>query len=322
MNITIFDGFTSNPGDLSWKPFEDLGALTLYDRTAETELAARAAEVEIAVSNKVAWNSEALAAAPRLRMIALLSTGYNVVDLQAADERGITVCNVPAYSTPDVAQLVFGLLLEHCNRIGLHAESVRQGTWCVARDFTYSLTPQREIAGKTLGIVGMGSIGQSVARIACAFGMNVVFSNRSAKPQCESAHCRQVEFDELLQKADFITLHCPATPQTDRMIDAAAIEQMKDGAFLINTARGTLIDEQAVADALASGKLSGAAMDVVASEPMTQGNPLRTAPNTLITPHIAWATQEARERLLSVVEANIRAFQAGTPQNVVNAPKA
>lgn len=321
MNIKIYDAYSVNPGDLSWDALKAFGDLTIYDRTSAEELPARTADVEIAVSNKIIWDAAAIAAAPNLKMIAILATGFNVVDLAAADERGIAVCNVPAYSTPDVAQLVFALLLEHVNHVGLHADHVRVGGWCIARDFTYQLTPQHEITGKTLGIIGMGNIGQAVARIAEAFGMEVIFANRSAKPQFETDHCHQVERAELLRRADVVTLHCPATPDTDDMINAASIAQMKDGAFLINTARGSLINEHDVADALVSGKLSGAAMDVVTVEPMAQDNPLRTAPNTLITPHFAWATYEARVRLIDVVEKNIAAYVAGTPQNVVNQPK-
>lgn len=232
MIIKIFDAFNVNPGDLDWSPFQALGDLTIYDRTSAEEMPARIADVEIAVSNKIVWDAQAIAAAPHLKMIAVLATGYNVVDLEAANQRGIVVANVPAYSTPDVAQLVFSLLLEHANHVGLHADNVRVGSWCTARDFTYQLTPQREIAGRTLGIIGMGSIGQAVARIAQAFGMEVVFNNRSTKPACENDHCHQVERDELLRRADYITLHCPATPDTNNMINAQTIALMKDGAFI------------------------------------------------------------------------------------------
>lgn len=321
MIIKIFDAFSMNPGDLSWEGLRRFGDVTVYERSSADELTARTADAEIALSNKIVWDADAIAAAPKLKMIAVMATGFNVVDLDAANERGITVCNIPAYSTPDVAQLVFGLMLEHFNHIGLHASHVREGGWCIARDFTYWLTPQTEMAGKTLGIVGMGSIGQAVAKRALAFDMDVLFANRSAKPACEGPHCRQVELDELLAQSDVVSLHCPATPQTERMIDARAIAKMKDGALLVNTARGTLIVEQDVADALASGKLAGAAVDVVSSEPMDRSNPLRTAPNAIITPHLAWATFEARTRLLETLEGNIAAFVDGHPRNVVNDPR-
>lgn len=321
MILKVFDAFSVNPGDLSWDGLRRFGDLTVYERSSADELAARAADVEIAISNKTTWDADIIATATNLQMIAVMATGFNVIDLEAANSRGITVCNIPAYSTPDVAQLVFGLILEHFNHIGLHARHVREGGWCIARDFTYWLTPQTEIAGKTLGIVGMGNIGQAVARRALAFDMDVLFANRSTKAECESPHCHQVGLDELLAQSDIVSLHCPATPQTENMLDARAIEKMKDGALLVNTARGTLIVEQDVADALASGKLAGAAVDVIAHEPMDRNNPLRTAPNTIITPHLAWATLEARSRLLETLEGNVAAYIAGHPRNVVNAPR-
>ena len=320
MNIVVLDAYVNNPGDLSWKQLEAFGSVTLYDRTAPDEVAFRVADANIAVSNKITWDEAALDAAPNLELIALTSTGFNVVDLDAAQRRGVTVCNVPAYSTPDVAQMTFALLLELCLHVGAHSRGVMNGEWVRSIDFSYWDYPLVEIAGKTLGIVGMGSIGQAVARVANAFGMDVLFNSRSAKPACENEHGRQVGFDELLARADIVTLHAPATPETNGLIDAAAIAKMKDGAMLLNTARGTLVDERAVADALIAGKLSGFGADVVAVEPMTQNSPLLDAKdkNIVITPHIAWATHEARTRLLDTVFANIRAFIEGHPQNVVS----
>ena len=320
MNIVILEGQVNNPGDLSWDALDRCGTVTVYDRTSRDQLKTRVAEADIVVSSKTEWNAEALGWAPRLKMIALTSTGYNVVDLDAARDAGVIVSNVPAYSTPDVAQMTFALLLELCLHVGEHSNLVMEGDWTRAKDFSFWNTPLVELAGKTMGIVGMGSIGQAVCRIARAFGMPVVFENRSAKPQLESDGVRQVSLDELLAVSDVVTLHAPATPETDRMMNAQTIGRMKDGAYLLNTARGTLVDEQAVVDALRSGKLAGFAADVVSVEPMQPDNPLLQAKgqNIIVTPHIAWATHEARERLLATVTANVGAFVEGAPQNVVN----
>ena len=320
MNIVVLEGHVNNPGDLSWDALEQYGTVTVYDRTPREKLAQRVAEADIAVSSKVVWDAEALGWAPRLKMIALTSTGFNVVDLDAARQRGVVVSNVPAYSTPDVAQMTFALLLELCLHVGEHSRMVMDGDWTRAKDFSFWDTPLVELSGKTMGIVGMGSIGQAVCRIARAFGMPVVFENRSAKPQLEGGGVRQVDLDELLATADVVSLHVPATPETERMMNAQAIGRMKDGAYLLNTARGTLVDEQAVVDALRSGKLAGFAADVVSVEPMRPDNPLLQAKgeNIVVTPHIAWATHEARQRLLATVAANVGAFVEGHPQNVVD----
>lgn len=320
MNIVVLEGHVNNPGDLSWDALEQYGTVTVYDRTPREKLAQRVAEADIAVSSKVVWDAEALGWAPRLKMIALTSTGFNVVDLDAARQRGVVVSNVPAYSTPDVAQMTFALLLELCLHVGEHSRMVMDGDWTRAKDFSFWDTPLVELSGKTMGIVGMGSIGQAVCRIARAFGMPVVFENRSAKPQLEGGGVRQVDLDELLATADVVSLHVPATPETERMMNAQTIGRMKDGAYLLNTARGTLVDEQAVVDALRSGKLAGFAADVVSVEPMRPDNPLLQAKgeNIVVTPHIAWATHEARQRLLATVAANVGAFVEGHPQNVVD----
>lgn len=319
LSIVVLEGYVNNPGDLSWDALDEFGTVTVYDRTPRDQLAQRVAEADVAVSSKVIWDAEALGWAPRLKMIALTSTGYNVVDLDAARERGVTVSNVPAYSTPDVAQMTFALLLELCLHVGEHSQLVMDGGWTRAKDFSFWNTPLVELAGKTLGIVGMGSIGQAVCRIARAFGMPVVFENRSAKPQLEGDGVRQVDLDELLAVSDVVSLHVPATPATDRMMNGRTIAQMKDGSYLLNTARGTLVDERAVVDALRSGKLAGFAADVVSVEPMRADNPLLQAKgqNIVVTPHIAWATHEARARLLATVAANVGAFAEGCPQNVV-----
>lgn len=320
MNIVVLEGYVNNPGDLSWDALSQFGEVTVYDRTPRDELAARVAKAEVAVSSKVRWDAEALSWAPNLKMIALTSTGFNVVDLDAARERGVVVSNVPAYSTPDVAQMTFALILELCLHVGYHSELVMDGAWTHAQDFSFWKTPLVELHGKTFGIVGMGSIGQAVARIARAFGMPVVFANHRPKPEAEGDGIRQVELGELLATADFVSLHVPATPETNNIMNAETLARMKDGAMLINTARGTLVDEQAVVDALRSGKLAGFAADVVSEEPMRPDNPLLQAKgeNIIVTPHIAWATHEARERLLATVAANVGAFVEGKPQNVVD----
>ena len=320
MNIVVLEGYVNNPGDLSWDALERYGTVTVYDRTPRDQLAARVAEADVAVSSKVTWDAEALSWAPRLKMIALTSTGYNVVDLDAARDASVVVSNVPAYSTPDVAQMTFALLLELCLHVGEHSRLVMDGDWTRAKDFSFWETPLVELAGKTFGIVGMGSIGQAVCRIARAFNMPVVFENRSAKPELEGDGVRQVSLDELLATADVVSLHVPATPETNRMMNATALAKMKDGAYLLNTARGTLVDEQAVVDALRSGKLAGFGADVVSAEPMRPDNPLLQAKgqNIVVTPHIAWATHEARARLLATVAANVGAFVEGKPQNVVD----
>ena len=328
VNIVITDGYTTNPGDLSWSALEALGTVSAYDRSTRDELPARVAHADIIVTNKVIWDAESLSWAPQARMIALLSTGYNTIDLAECTKRGITVANVPAYSTPDVAQMTFGLLLELTLHVGLHSQGVLEGRWVASSDFCYWDAPLTELAGKTFGIVGMGSIGTRVAHIARAFGMNVIFANRSAKPQAESENVRQVELNELLARADVVSLHVPATPDTVGFMDAAALAQMKDGAILLNTARGNVVNEADVAAALESGKLAGFGADVVSVEPMRADNPLLIAAqaaqargeqlNLVITPHISWAVQQARERLIAEVVKNIAAFLNGETRNVVS----
>lgn len=319
MNIAILEGYVCNPGDLSWEAFDELGSVTVYERTPRETLRERMAGVEIVVATKVIWDKQALDWSPDLKLIALASTGFNVVDMAEARRRGIAVCNVPAYSTPDVAQMTFALILELALNVGHHTRQVLDGEWVRANDFCFYSRPLIELAGKTLGIVGMGSIGSAVARIARAFDMEVLFANRTRKPQLEGPGVRQVRLDELLRKSDIVSLHVPAAPETERMIDARAIAAMKDGALLVNTARGTLVDEQAVADALRSGKLAGFGADVVSKEPMAPDNPLLGVKdcNVALTPHIAWGTREARARLIAEVAENVQAFLAGEPRNVV-----
>ena len=314
MKIVILDGHALNPGDLDWDFLKQFGTVTYYDRTAGEALTMdRIGDADIILLNKVAITEAVLAACPNLKLICILATGYNVVDCAAAAKRGIPVCNIPGYGTNAVGQFTFALLLELCHRVGLHDTSVHGGDWTACPDFCYWKSPQMELAGKTIGIIGYGAIGRAVAKIAEAFGMHVLAYSRTHYDGTD-----YVELDTLLQQSDIVSLHCPLFPETEKMINAAALAKMKDGAILLNTARGALIDEAAVADALRSGKLRGAAVDVVSSEPISADNPLLSAPNCIITPHMAWAPVEARQRILDIAETNIRGFLSGKPQNVVN----
>ena len=318
MNIVILDGHALNPGDLSWDCLKQFGTVTVYDRTPDrTTAISRIRQADIITTNKVPIDAFMMDTCPSVKLICCLSTGYNVVDIAAAKERGIPVCNVPAYSTEAVAQFTIGLLLELCHRIGHHDHAVHQGRWASHPDFCFWDTPQMELAGKTIGIIGFGRIGQTVGKIANALGMNVLAFSRTKK--LEAATIRQyVELDTLLTQSDVISLHCPLFPETENLINATAIAKMKDGAILLNTARGPIIDEAAVADALRIGKLRGAAMDVVSVEPIDPRNPLLTAPNCIITPHMAWSPLETRQRILDTTVKSICGFLAGAPVNVVN----
>lgn len=316
MKIVILDAYAANPGDLSWDEFAALGDLTVYDRTAQEDAAARIGDAEVVFINKVRLTDEIFAACPNLKLVSILATGYNIVDLAAAKRRGITVCNVPGYSTRAVVQMTFALLLEICQQVGLHSGAVHTGRWQTCPDFCFWDRPLIELDGKTIGIVGYGAIGSAVGTVAQALGMKLLVTARHEKPVPEGA--RFVSLPELLAQSDVVSLHCPQTAENARMIDAGALAQMKDGAILINTARGGLLDEQAVANALRSGKLLAAGMDVVSAEPIRADNPLLTAPNCFLTPHIAWAPLETRRRLQTISAENLRAFLAGKPQNVVN----
>lgn len=318
MKIVILDGRALNPGDLSYDVLKQFGEVAIYQHTdSEEETIRRIADHEIVLVNKVPITEAVLSACPNIRLICVQATGYNVVDCEACSRRGIPVTNVPAYGTAAVAQFTFALMLELCHRIGHHDHAVHQGKWCECINFCFWDTPQMELGGKTLGIIGFGRIGQAVAKLGQAFGMNVLAYSRSQRP--EYAHLAEyTDLDTLLARSDIVTLHCPLFENNRQMINADSISGMKDGAILINTARGGLLDEKAVADALVSGKLKAAAVDVVSEEPMRRNNPLLTAPNCIITPHIAWAPKESRQRLLDCVVENIRCFLSGTPQNVVN----
>ena len=317
MKIVVLDGHALNPGDLSWDVFHQFGTITVYDRTPNDLIAERIGDADIILLNKTPITAQVLDTCPTVKLICVLATGYNVVDCQAAKARGIPVCNVPAYGTAAVAQFTFALLLELCHRVGLHSDSVHAGNWCSSPDFCYWLTPQKELAGKTLGIIGFGRIGRAVGAIAKVFGMKVLAYNRSRCPEGE-AIADYVDLDTLLADSHIISLHCPLTPDTQGVISKENLSKMRDGAILINTARGPLIDELAVAEALRSGKLWGAAMDVISEEPMKQNNPLLDAPNCIITPHMAWAPIESRQRIIDCTVKSIQAFLDGSPINTVN----
>ncbi|OGR36134.1 MAG: glycerate dehydrogenase [Desulfuromonadales bacterium GWD2_61_12] len=321
MKIVVLDGYTLNPGDLDWQPLEALGDCTIHERTPKELLLERAAGAEVLLTNKVVVGEAEMAALPQLRYIGVLATGYNIVDVAAARRHGITVCNVPAYSTASVAQLTFALLLELTSQVGHHADRVRAGGWASCRDFSFRERPLVELEGLTLGIVGFGAIGRQVAVLGHAFGMAVLVHTAhperyQATPDGAAVHF--VGRDELFAASDVVSLHCPLTEATQGLVDARRLALMRSSAFLLNTSRGALIDEGALAAALNAGKLAGAGLDVLTLEPPAAGNPLLTAANCCITPHIAWATIAARTRLLATTVANVRAFMQGAPQNVVN----
>ena len=316
--IVVLDGYTINPGDNPWVALEALGELTVYARTPPEQVLERAAGADILLTNKAVLDDALLSALPRLRYIAVLATGYNVVDVTAAGKRGIPVSNVPEYSSLTVAQHTFALLLELTNRVGQHDTAVKSGEWSSCEDFSFSKGPLVELVGKTMGIVGFGRIGRSVTSIAQAFGMEVIVHTPHPPQWSDAPRVRFLELEELFRTADVISLHCPQTPENTGFVDAALLARMKSSAFLINTGRGALINEQDLATALKSGHLAGAALDVVSSEPIPANNPLPDAPNCIITPHIAWAALAARRRLMAQTAANVAAFLAGKPVNVVN----
>ena len=314
MRIVILDGYTANPGDLSWKELETLGELVVYDRTSADETVTRAADAEVVLTNKVLITKDVMAQLPRLKYVGVLATGYNVVDIEAAHQRGIIVTNVPAYSTESVAQMVFAHLLTVTNRVEHYTVQNRADRWTNSADFSYSDTMLTELAGKTFGIVGLGNIGKRVAQIAQAFGMNVIaLTSKTTLPD----GIKKVELPELLAQSDVLSLHSPLTSDTHHMINADTLKLMKPMAILINTGRGPLIDDQAVADALKDKRLYAFCADVLTEEPPKADNPLLVLPNAYTTPHIAWATVEARARLVQVAIGNVKAFANGKPQNVV-----
>lgn len=318
MKAVILDGYTTNPGDLSWEWLEKACELTVFDRTAEEDIIPRCKNCDIIITNKTPLSKQTLEQLPECKFIALLSTGYNIIDCEYAASRGIPVSNIPAYSTAAVAQLTFAFVLELCNKVAIHNAEVKQGRWSECKDFCFWKTPLQELYGKTFGVFGYGSIGRTVAGIAKAFGMNVVAHTANPDKYKDEKDVRFVSLDEMLACSDIVSMHCPLTPKTQGIVNEEFIGKMKKTAYLINTSRGPVLDEEAVANALKSGRIAGAGVDVLSTEPPKADNPLLGCENCLITPHIAWAAFETRERLLSILKENIFAFLGGKPINTVN----
>jgi len=315
MRIVVLDGYTMNTGDLSWDALQRLGDCQIHDRTEAGQTLERAAGAQIVLTNKVVFDREVMESLPDLKYIGVTATGYNVVDLPAARELGVTVTNVPTYATASVAQFTFALLLELAHRAGRHGWTVREGKWTACPDFCYWDTTQIELAGLTLGLVGFGRIGQTVGQLGMAFGMNVI-AHDVVQPPTNWIH--YVDLDTIFRDSDVVSLHCPLTADNEKLVNAERLATMKPTAFLINTARGPLVDEQDLAAALKSGNLAGAALDVLTVEPPAADNPLLKLDNCLVTPHMAWASRASRQRLINIVVANIQAFIKGEPENVVN----
>lgn len=317
MKIVVLDGYAANPGDLTWEGLKTIGECTLYDRTTPEEVLQRAAGAEVILTNKVIINADHLAALPELKYIGVLATGYNVVDTAAAKERGIIVTNIPAYSTASVAQMVFAHILNITTHVSHHSEEVRKGRWTNNQDFCFWDTPLMELREKKIGLVGLGNTGYSTARVAIGFGMQVYAFTSKSHFQLQP-EIKKMDLDPLFSECDIISLHCPLTAETHELVNARRLATMKPTAILINTGRGPLINEQDLADALNNGKIRAAGVDVLSTEPPRANNPLLTAKNCYITPHIAWATTEARERLMTLVISNLQSYVAGKPENVVN----
>ncbi len=318
MKAVILDGYTLNPGDLSWERLEELVDLTVYDRTPKEDVLNRIGDCEIVITNKTQLTREILEKAPNIRYIGVLATGFNVVDIKAASEFNIPVTNVPSYSTNSVAQLVFALILEVCHHVGSHDDAVKKGDWSNSPDYCFWNYPLIELSGKTIGIIGFGNIGQKVAKIALSFGMNVVTYSRTIKKEFENENLRFVSLDELYKSSDVVTLHTPLTEETTAMINKNSIRKMKKGVILINTSRGGLIEETDLYDALESGEIYAAGVDVTIQEPIIESSPLLKAKNIFITPHIAWAPIEARTRLMDIAVSNVQSFLNNQLINVVN----
>lgn len=318
MKMVVLDGFTTNPGDQSWDALTALGEVLIYDKTADDQIVQRAADAEIIITNKTPLRSGELERLPKLRYICEIATGCNNIDLKAAAARNIPVSNVPAYSTASVAQFTFALLLELCHRVGHHGDRVRRGAWAASEYFNFWDTPQLELEGRTLGIVGFGQIGSRVAQIADAIGMNILAFTRTPKPAPSLRSFAWAGLEALFAQSDVVSLHCPLTAENEKFVNRRLLETMKPSAFLVNTARGGLINEPDLAEALNSGRLAGAALDVLTTEPPRLDDPLIAAKNCIVTPHIAWATRAARARLIAATVENIKAFQSGKPINIVN----
>lgn len=315
MKITLLDGFTMNPGDLSYDKLASLGDLTVYHRTPSDLIYERSKDSEILLTNKTVLDSDIINRLPKLKYIGVLATGYNIVDVEAAHKRGVIVTNIPSYSTMSVAQNTFALILALTNHVEHYAEQFHEGKWAGCQDFSYADTPLIELAGKIIGIVGYGHIGQAVAKLAKAFGMEVLVS--SSRPAEELNGVLKMSLDDIFRNSDIVSLHCPLAPDTMNLVNAERLSMMKPSAFLINTGRGPLVDEEALANALKEGKIAGAGLDVLRQEPPEANNPLINAPNCVVTPHISWATKEARKRLLDITVQNIEAFLSGNPRNQV-----
>lgn len=321
MKIIVLDGYTENPGDLSWKPMEALGELTVYDRTSLKdigEVIKRIGDAQAVITNKTPLPKEVFDACPSIRYVGVFATGYNVVDVAAAKEKGIPVCNIPTYGTSAVAQFAIAMLLEICHHVAHHSDAVHAGRWENNADWCFWDYPLIELADKTMGIIGFGRIGQATGRLAQALGMNVLAYDAHKNPALESDTCKYASLDELLEKSDVIALHCPLFPETQGIINKNTIAKMKDGVIILNNSRGPLIVEQDLADALNSGKVYAAGLDVVSTEPIQGSNPLLKAKNCIITPHISWAPKESRQRLMDIAVENLKAFVSGAPINVVN----
>jgi glycerate dehydrogenase len=318
MKTVVLDGYTLNPGDLTWEGFEKLGEVVVYDRTPVEEVTKRIGDAEIVLSNKVPITRENMDAAPNLKYIGVLATGYNVIDVDAAKEKGIVVTNIPTYGTSSVAQFAIAMLLEICHHVAHHSEEVHKGRWESNPDWCFWDYPLIELAGKTMGIIGFGRIGQNTARIAQALGMNILAFDNYKNPELESDTCKYVSLDELYNNSDVIALHCPLFPSTEGMINKDSIAKMKDGVIILNNSRGPLIVEEDLRDALNSGKVYAAGVDVASTEPIKGDNALLQAKNCFITPHISWAPKESRQRLMDIAVNSLVAFLDGNPINVVN----
>lgn len=318
MKIVVLDGYTLNPGDISWEGLEALGEVTVYDRTKPEEVVERIGDAEVVYTNKTPITRETLDQCENIRFIGVLATGYNIIDIEAAKEKGIPVSNIPTYGTAAVSQFAIALLLELCHHIGEHSDAVKNGEWTSNPDWCFWKYPLVELAGKTMGIVGFGRIGQDTGKIAQALGMKVLAFDAYKRPELESETCRYADLDTLLAESDVISLHCPLFPDTEGIINKDTIAKMKTGVMIINDSRGPLIVEEDLRDALNSGKVAGAALDVVSTEPIKMDNPLLSAKNVILTPHIAWAPKESRQRLMDIAVENLQCFVDGAPQNVVN----
>jgi glycerate dehydrogenase len=317
MKIVVLDGYALNPGDLSWNEFKNSGELKVYDRTSPDEILSRATDADVLMTNKTPIREDVINQLPRLKFIGVLATGYNIIDIEAATKRGIVVSNIPDYGSYSVAQLTMALLLELCHHVQRHSDSVRDGKWAASRDWCYWDFPLVELAGKTMGIIGFGNIGQKVGDMASAFGMNILGSARNHRDDTHRKNFRWSNIPDLLEQSDVVSIHCPLTPETKGLINAVSLRKMKKSAFLLNTSRGPIVIDDDLADALNQGVIAGAGIDVLSVEPPPKANPLFTAKNCIITPHIAWATKEARARLMDMAARNLKAFIHGSPTNLV-----